>query len=497
MSSLSGKAGALIVANFVKYAIGFAMPLVLVRLLTRDEYGTWQQLLLVGTIATTLCVSGVPLSVYYFFRRDQPARNATLRLQSSLVLAAAALAATLVVLAAGPLIAQRMGNPALLPLLPPFFLSVALAIACEHFGPFMIAADRYGTAVGFETVEAAARIPLLVAPLVLGWGLPGLAWALAGFALVRMTLRLGVLWSGRGEGFPAPGTPRAPWFLREQFAYSTPLALTAVAGLISATLDRALVATSVTPAQYALYAVGALEIPLDVIFQAAVANVVRAAIPGLVREGRHPEVARVLREAVRKLSMVVLPSFVFLFGHASAFVALMFTDAYLDSVPVFRIYLLLVPLHMFVLSAVPQAYGRTKLNLRIVLTVCVLHVLGSVVLLQTVGWLGPAMSAVAAQWLQSLLFLLVVRRLVGAPLHALLPLAGIAKVLAASGIALLASWWVSDGGGWTGFLASAATFSVVWVVAMVALRAFTDEDRATLRRLLARVWPTAAGGADR
>ena len=35
--------------------------------------------------------------------------------------------------------------------------------------------------------------------------------------------------------------------------------------------------------------------------------------------------------------------------------------------------MLLVPLHVFVLSAVPQAYGKTRWNLTIVATVCVVQ----------------------------------------------------------------------------------------------------------------------------
>jgi O-antigen/teichoic acid export membrane protein len=495
-ASLSEKAGFLIVANFVKYAIGFMMPMILVRLLTRSDYGTYQQLLLVGAVCTTLFTFGIPVSVYYFHRQADAGREAMLRLQSSGILGTAALLAFVLVVPFAPQIAARMDNPQVASLLPVYFIGVALAIANEHFVPFMIAEDRYGVAVGFETVEAALRIPLLVLPLWLGYGLTGLAWALTAFAAVRFAIRTFVLF-GRGQlrGLredPAGARP----FLREQFAYSAPLALTALVGLALGMLDRALIAMNFTPAQFATYAVGAIEIPLDVIFQGAVANVVRAAIPGLIREGRTAEIAPMLREAVRKLSLVVLPSFVFLFGHADAFITLLFTDTYADSVAVFRIYLLLVPLHVFVLSAVPQAYGKTRWNLTIVAFVSVVHIVLSFVLLKTIGFFGPAISTVFCAWLQSTLFVGAVRRLTGAPLRRLFPLPEALRVGVAAGVALLASMAVdaSMAAGWLRFIAAGAVFSAVFALAAIAVRAVSTQDLALARRWAQRVLPLPRRG---
>jgi len=59
----------LILANTLKYAVGFALPMVLVRLLTQDDYGTYQQLSLIANFATGIMVLGLPTSIYYFYHR--------------------------------------------------------------------------------------------------------------------------------------------------------------------------------------------------------------------------------------------------------------------------------------------------------------------------------------------------------------------------------------------------------------------------------------------
>src|SRR4051794_38750828 len=69
MSSLTNKAGFLIAANFIKYAVGFTLPMLMVRLLDKGDYGTYQQLLLVNSMALGLLTMGVPSSIYYFYNR--------------------------------------------------------------------------------------------------------------------------------------------------------------------------------------------------------------------------------------------------------------------------------------------------------------------------------------------------------------------------------------------------------------------------------------------
>ena len=75
MRSLSDKAALLIAANLTKYAVGFVLPMVLVRLLSRDDYGTYQQLVLIGNIANAVMVLGLPVSVYYFYHRRPERRT--------------------------------------------------------------------------------------------------------------------------------------------------------------------------------------------------------------------------------------------------------------------------------------------------------------------------------------------------------------------------------------------------------------------------------------
>jgi O-antigen/teichoic acid export membrane protein len=266
-------------------------------------------------------------------------------------------------------------------------------------------------------------------------------------------------------------------------------------GVLGGQLDRLIVAGAFTPVHYAIYSVGALSIPLDVIFQSSVADVLRASLPPLIQKGDMQEVTRLLRESVRKLALIMLPSFVFLIGHAGTFITLLFTNQYAESVTVFRIYLFGLPLYIFVLSLIPQVFGKTRINLNIALGITAFHVVLSFVLLKTVGFYGPAISASLSGYVSTAAYLWIATRLTGAPLSRLLPVPEIAKTLACALVALAMSLAVGDPTPWklANLALKGGAFSLVFFGAAALLRLFTEQDRVLARRWAAKLVPLRLG----
>jgi O-antigen/teichoic acid export membrane protein len=497
MATLSDKAGFLIAANFIKYAVGFTLPMLMVRLLDKADYGTYQQLLLVNSMALGLLTMGLPSSIFYFYNRQADAAKSALVVQTLAMLCIAGAVAAVGIAVATPAIATQTSNPALGSLLPLYAVAIGLMLAGEHFTSFMVAQDRYGAAVGFETFETLVRVLTLIAPIALGYGMQGLVVAAVLYAAGRFIVRS--LWVMRTGRHPVRSlsAARAATFVPTQLAYSIPLWLTSIVGVAGGMLDRAIVAGAFKPIDFAIYSVGAFAVPLDVIFQASVADVLRATLPPLVQRGDLAEVARLLREAVRKLALIMLPSFVFLFGFADEFITLLFTNQYADSVHVFRIYLFGLPLFMFVLSLIPQVFGWTGINLKIVIASTVLHVILSFTLLKTVGFYGPALSSVISSYLSVAIYLWVALKLTKAPLPRLVPLPEIAKTFACAAVGLAAAWMAGTPAPTKLFnlVLHGALFTVVFFAAGVLSGLFTPQDRALARRWAAKLRPARHAAA--
>lgn len=160
MASLSDKAAVLIIGNVFKYAVGFVLPMVLVRFLSQYDYGTYQQLSLVATFGTNLMVLGLPTSVYYFYhhRSDRAAGRATLIAQTAAMLLVSGAATALVVALAARGLSVRMHDPALAQLLPLYALYIGMYIASEHFTHVLISQNRYVPAMSVELGETVFRI---------------------------------------------------------------------------------------------------------------------------------------------------------------------------------------------------------------------------------------------------------------------------------------------------------------------------------------------------
>jgi O-antigen/teichoic acid export membrane protein len=487
MVLLADKAALLIIANALKYAFGFVLPMILVRLLSQQEYGTYQQLSLVANLATGIMVLGLPMSIYYFYHReDRP----TLIAQTQLALLVSGVLTALAIASAAPLLAAHMHNPQLSDLLPTYAIYVGLFIAGEHFMHVMISQDRYGVAVGFEITEAAFRIAALTVLLALGYALHAIVLMLAVYAGLRLIVRGYWLWHG------ADSVRQASWmalFPRTQLAYSLPLTASTGLGVVGGLLDRAIVATAFMPADYAVYSVGALEVPLDTIFQGSVANVLRASLPPLVKDGRLDDVIRILRGCVRQLGLVMIPSFIFLMFFADRVITTLFTKQYEASVRVFHIYILMIPLYMFILSAIPQVFGRTRLNLYVVAAGVAMNAVLSIALLRVMGILGPATAFVCSSYFSSALYFTVTTRLLKTSPRRLLPLAAMARTSVAAILAVvpaLAAASVMDGLISLGI--GGIAFSVSYLICGSLIGVFSASDLATARSWIRRVVPIAS-----
>jgi O-antigen/teichoic acid export membrane protein len=488
LKSLSDRAGFLIAANIVKFAIGIFMPMILVRMLSHADYGSYQQMVLIGNAALALLVLGLPTSVFYFNSHVGRDRVPTLVLQTSLLLlAGGAVAAVGVCLGAAP-IARALNNPGMAWLLSLYAISTGFVIASEHSISFLIAQNRYVLSVAFEVGEALVRIVLLVTPLWLGYGFSGLIVCIVIYSILRFVGRSLYLFLGSGLDY-AHRDKR--WFIGEQLNYSIPIAMTSLVAMLGSTFNRGILAHTFTPADYAIYAVGNVVLPFATIFQSAVANVLRAEMPLLVRDGKLTEAVRIVRESVRKLSIIVLPAFIFLLAHSYQFITVLFTNSYAESVGVFRICVWELPLDTLILSAIPQIFGKTRANMYINFAGTAFLLVCSFTLIKTIGFYGAALAGILTQYFIVTLFMVVVLRLMRTSLVRLLPLPELLKVVVAAGIGALVSRLVPEVSsvGLVTLVADGGVFAVVFFGAAVLLGVFTATDRQLARRWLAKVLP--------
>jgi O-antigen/teichoic acid export membrane protein len=412
---------------------------VLTRLVAKPALGGYQQLWLIYGILAPFLVGGMPTALLYFLPRTRTREEARKWvLDSYLILVGFGLASSLGVLLLRDPISAALNNQALsralLFYVPyPFFafLTAAMPSALVASGRARLA-SALNAVNGLVTVGAvvgAAAISPTTSSMAAGLSISAGAVALLSTASVVRALRI------RG-----PVVFRSvAW--RPLLAYGLPLALTQLAAMLGFQFDRLVVSNRFSPSEFAVYALGAVEVPIAIVVQQAVNAVLVPVLSRLHAAGDLTELVRQWQAALRKASLVVLPLFAFLMVMAGSVITALYGTKFGGSVPIFRAYLFLMPLRLVTYGLITQAIGRTGINLSASLVMLGANVALALGLVSPLGLLGPAIATPLAMLATVVYYAFRLRAVVSLRLGQLLPwrlLAGNLVIAFASAAPLLA-----------------------------------------------------------
>ena len=258
--SLTRQTGALFAASLFSQASSVLLLMALTRLVPKAQLGAYQQLTLLYGIVSPLLVAGIPTALLYFIPRSRDSKDTSLWIgEAYVLLGLLGLVCSIAVALARTPIAHALGNQALSPVLliyaPVPFLSFITAV----MSPALVAVRRTALAAKLGVFSSCVVLITMLAAVTLGRDAKHMAAALvisqAGVAIVstfviHRTLGISMVRARLVRG--------AAGLLR----FGLPLALTGLAGMFAFQFDRLVVSRDFSPALYAVYAVGAVELPL-------------------------------------------------------------------------------------------------------------------------------------------------------------------------------------------------------------------------------------------
>ena len=431
--SLASDAAMLTVGLLFAQAASILTLSLLARLVPKEQLATYQQLTLLYGIIAPLMFGGIPMGLLFFLpkARSDAERGEWIAQAYGLLLSFGLVAMVLVIALRDPL-AQLMGNEQLAPALllySPFLLSAFIASATPYA---LVASGRpiaaaIVNAIGGATTLIGAVTAALIRPdaraLALGLACGGTAWAALSVIIVKRTVGISV-----GRHRQVEGSWRA--LLR----YGVPLALSAVAARIGYQADRVVVAANFAVAQFAIYALGAVEIPISLLVQQSTTSVLVPPLARMWGEGDVPSMTRLWGEAMRKTTLLIAPMFAFLMVAAPDFIRVLFGDRYAASVPIFRIYLLLLPLRIATWSVMTVALGRTRVNWPVAVVMVIGNIAIALSLVAPLGLEGPALAAPVTVFASTVYYLLWTRVALGVRIRDLVPFRNVVSIFAVCGL---------------------------------------------------------------
>ena len=438
-------------------------------------------------------LAGVPAALLYFVPRAAlpEERNAWI-MRAYVVLAAMGVASALAVVGVRHPLAALFNNPnlatALLWYAPYMFFAFVAAVA----PPALVASRHTRSAALLNALVGASTMTFVVGAAIVNPTGTGLAIALScSGALLAVA---SVFMVRRATGMRI-GRPRSDdGDTKQLLSYGLPLAATGLAGTLGYQFDRIVVAANFSSEEFAVYALGAVEIPLGLLIAAAVSNVLVPRLTILWRDGDRAGMVSVWREAMRKTSLVLLPMFAFLMVMSADLVRLLYGPGYSESVAVFRVYLFLLPLRIATWGLIPQAIGRTRVNLQASVLMLVANACIALALVGPLGLIGAALAAPISAVLVVTYYLVRLRSIAGFEVRNLVPVRALTSTLAVSILAAAPLLVIREIPMASSIRLVAATvlFAAIAPSALRATHRISDDDWDRLRATFSRLQRRAA-----
>lgn len=185
-------------------------------------------------------------------------------------------------------------------------------------------------------------------------------WITSLVCLIFLSSVITVFFRQRGELFKLKNSSGSLFNFSPYLKIGLPLYIASFIGILTLNLDKAIVNKLGTLNDFAVYSIGAIEIP---IFSMISASVSQSIFPKLVTFYSNNDTAPAKKlwvETTRKISLITYPIILVLMLFAAPLVKLVFTEKYEAAVPIFKAYLLVSLWRNSYYGALISASGRTK-----------------------------------------------------------------------------------------------------------------------------------------
>ena len=232
----------------------------------------------------------------------------------------------------------------------------------------------------------------------------GIVHGILGTAVLKLIIVLGYVYT-KYISNKMVGTP----YYMEQITYGIPVGLTAMIYVINVNIDKYMVGLFFSRSVFAAYYLGSLWAPIFGWITQSVAQVVTPRLSKYHKENNLEEMLNLYRNAIEKLFTLFFPATIFLAIIAEPLIITLFTDNYSDAVPIFTIYLILLPTYAFNLGWILMASRQTTFILRLAAFAAIVNAILSYLLITTLEGdnrlLAIPFATVSVTWISTIVIM--------------------------------------------------------------------------------------------
>lgn len=341
LTSNSGQALWLAIANLISFSFGIISAAILSRLLSVEEYGSYRQVLYVYSTLLVVFTLGLPRAYAFFLARLplEEGRSAVSKINSLFLLLGGIF--TLVLFFGSPLIADILKNPSLIGLLRWFSLTPLFLLPIMGIESVMATYKKSKYATTYVLLSRTFSLVCVVLPVIIIK--PTAEMAVIGFTVSSLLCYLvGMILERRP--FKNVESKKSSLKWSEILKYSFPLLFSSIWGIIYQSCPQFFISRWWGTATFAEFSNGFIELPFASMVIGAVATVL---LPALSRncidnsENEKKEIIRLWRSAFEKSAMIIYPLAIFACVFANPIMDILYGKKYIGASIYFQIILII------------------------------------------------------------------------------------------------------------------------------------------------------------
>lgn len=359
--SLGGGALQLTGAKFITLLIGTVSSMMMARLRSQADYGTYTTLLMSIRTLSVFLMMGLPNSINYFLARakTREQKQHFLSVYYTFSTALSVVIGVTLVLAL-PWLTQFFNNPNLSTYAYFLFICPWIYITAGCVDHLLIAYRHTRALTVFRISNSVALLTIIVlAELFASWG-----WGDA----FRLYVLLYVICEGLYALAAYLFARKYSGALRIRFdfkmlgrilAFSLPIGLASSVSTLNGEIDKLFIGATLSPDKLAVYEYGCRDLPFYVI-PAAITSVLTPLIVRVVKKGMMDRAVSLWNRVVEFSYGILVFAAAMLVCFAPQVVELLYSEKYLESIPVFIIFRFTLLLRVTYFGMILNATGRTK-----------------------------------------------------------------------------------------------------------------------------------------
>jgi len=391
-------------------------PMLLVRMLTVNQFGIFRQILFVEGVVLTFIMMRVPQNLYYFFPRTNGRHRELLSQAVSMLTFTSAFGVLAFYVGARffGFIPDGISEEYLLPLA----LYVLVESISSILDQIFVLEKRSTTIPVLSAGSQVLRLGLIIGAALIFQSVLAIVYAMCCYSFVRLVYMLAYLVKRYSIRF---GISDRTLF-REQLIYGIPLAGATIVSLIGNQFEKGVISALMSPEDFAMYSIGGLGAMYAIsLIYTSMGDVAVPRFGELAVSGDLAGIKTLWHRIVSINSLVTIPVVIFAWIFAELIISFLFTAKYIASATVWRVNLFILIFQMLAYGYIPTAMGKTRAiflgnSIRAAMVVPI-----SYIMVLKFGIVGGGIAFVAGFWVNGLIQLYASKQAINLPFRELLP----------------------------------------------------------------------------